>query len=164
MIVRSFWNSFSFLNCFYKHCIEGTNLNCCMSNGYYRTIHLDNVDIELFLMLQRRSKPTFAAFAIIEARFTVAQSVSACTTVHTAVIVMFLLILQCIILSRYIFVRFAFHADADIVVTYIFADFDGLGVCFAVIQQLDGKRVMLNDFCLSVFQESAYLAETEGRH
>ena len=123
-----------------------------MSNGHYRTIHLDNVDIEFFLMLQRRSKPTFAAFAIIEARFTVTQSVSACTTVHTAVIVMFLLIPQCIILSRYILVRFTFHADADIVVTYIFADFDGLGVCFAVIQQLDGKQVMLNNFAFPSFK------------
>ena len=79
-------------------------------------------------------------------------------------IVMFLLILQCIILGRHIFVRFAFYADADVVVAHILADFDGLCVCFTVIQQLDGKGMMLNDFCFSVFQKSAYLAKTEGRH
>ena len=64
---------------------------------------------------------------------------------------MFFLILQRIILSGYVFVRFAFYADADIVVTYILADFDGLSVRFAVIQQLNSKGVMLNDFCFSVF-------------
>ena len=115
-------------------------------------------------MFQRRCKPTFAALAVIEARFTVTQSVSACTAILAAIIVMFLLILQCIVLGRHIFVRFAFHADADVVVAHIFADFDGLSVCFAVIQQLNSKRMMLNDFCFSVFQESAYLAKTEGRH
>ena len=43
-------------------------------------------------------------------------------------------------------------------------DFDGLGVCFAVIQQLDGKGMVFNNFRFSVFQKSAYLAKTEGRH
>ena len=102
-------------------------------------------------MSQRRCEPTFIALAIIEARFTVAQSISACTAILATVIVMFFLILQRIILSGYVFVRFAFYADADIVVTYILADFDGLSVRFAVIQQLNSKGVMLNDFCFSVF-------------
>ena len=57
-----------------------------------------------------------------------------------------------------------FHADANVVVTHILADFDGLNIRFAVIQQLDGKRMMLNNFCLSVFQEMAHLAKTDGRH
>ena len=135
-----------------------------MSNGHYRTIHLNNVDIELFLMFQRRSKPTFTALAIIETRFTVTQSVSAGAAHLTAIIVMFFLILQCIILSRYVFVRFAFHTDANVVITYILADFDRLFVCFAVIQQLDCKGMVLNNFRFSVFQKSAYLAKTEGRH
>ena len=57
---------------------------------------------------------------------------------------------------------YGLHTDADVVVANILTDFDGLRVCFAVIQQLDGKGMMLNDFCFSVFQESAYLAKTEG--
>ena len=84
-------------------------------------------------MFQRRCEPTFITLAVIEARFTVTQSVSACTTHFTTIIMMFFLILQCIILSRYIFVRFAFCADTDVVVTYILADFDRLCVCFAVV-------------------------------
>ena len=115
-------------------------------------------------MLQRRSKPTFAALAIIETWFTVTQSVSAGAAHLTAIIVMFLLILQCIILSGYILIRFAFHADTDVVIAHIFANFDGLDVCFAVIQQLDSKGIVLDNFRLSVFQKMAYLAKTEGRH
>jgi len=60
--------------------------------------------------------------------------------------------------------RFTFHADADVVVSNILADFDRLSIRLAVIQQLDSKGMMLNDFCLSVFQEMAHLAKTDGRH
>lgn len=61
-------------------------------------------------------------------------------------IVMFLLILQCIILGRHIFVRFAFHADADVVVAHILADFDGLCVCL-----LSYSSWMVNGWCLTIF-------------
>ena len=93
LVVRSLRNGFSLLNCFYKHRIERANLNRCMSNGHYRTIHLNNVDIEPFLMFQRRCKPTLAAFAIIETRFTVTQSVSAGTAQLTTTVVAGFLVL-----------------------------------------------------------------------
>ena len=135
-----------------------------MSNRNHRYIPFDKADVQLLLMLQRGCKPTFITLAVIETRFTVTQSVSSGTTHLATIIVMFFLILQCIILSRYVFVRFAFHTDANVVITYILADFDRLFVCFAVIQQLDCKGMVLNNFRFSVFQKSAYLAKTEGRH
>jgi hypothetical protein len=164
LIICAFWCGFAFLDCFYKHRIERTNLNNCMRNRHYFAIHLDDIDVEFFLVFKRGRKPTIITFAVIKTCLTVAKSVSTGATHSTTTIVAVFLILQCIILYGHIFVKFAFYADADIVVTYILADFDGLSICFAVIQQLDGERVVLNDFCFSVFQESAYLAKTEGRH
>ena len=42
--------------------------------------------------------------------------------------------------------RLTFHTDADVVVAHVLADFDGLGVCFAVIQQEDSAYVYLNRY------------------
>ena len=109
-------------------------------------------------------KPTFAALAVIKTCLAVAEPVSASTAHSTTIIVAFFLILQCIILSRHIFVRLAFYADADVVVADIFTDFDGLSIRIALIQQLDGERMMLNNFCFSVFQKMAHLAKTDSRH
>ena len=56
-------------------------------------LEMKEADIQLLLMFQRRCKPTFAALAVIEARFTVAQSISAGSVQLTTTVVAGFLVL-----------------------------------------------------------------------